>query len=97
MVENIEAAVSPMIRGCCYEVGQEFYHAFEDKYLESRHGKIFFHLDKVIKDQLLSAGIKSKHIDFSTECTRCSPLELPSYRRDKTQNRLLNVIEIKEL
>ena len=96
-LKNMEVAIGPMISGCCYEVGEEFYHAFDDKYLERRHGKIFFHLEWVVEDQLLGAGILAKHIEFSAQCTCCSPLGLPSYRRNKTLNRLINVIEIKEI
>lgn len=96
-IKNMKAAVSPLIRGCCYEVGQEFYKEFDHKYLEIRQDKIFFHLERVIEDQLLGAGILSKHIEFSHHCTRCSSMELPSYRRNKTHHRLFNIIEIKEL
>lgn len=96
-IENMEVAVSPMIRGCCYEVGQEFYKDFVDQYLERRQGKIFLHLEMVIKDQLLGAGILSKNIEFSDYCTRCSSQGLPSYRRNKTRQRLFNLIELKEL
>lgn len=96
-VNSMKVAISPLIRGCCYEVGEEFYRNFDKKYLERQNEKIFFHLERIIEDQLLRAGILSKHIDFSSECTHCSPLELPSYRRNKTRNRMLNVIEIKEL
>jgi YfiH family protein len=94
--KKMEVAVSPMIRGCCYEVGTEFHEYFEDKYFEERQGKIFFQLQRIIADQLLAAGILTKQIEFSEECTHCSQRRLPSFRRDKTQNRLLNVIEIKE-
>jgi len=97
LLQDMQVAIGPMISGCCYEVGEEFYDVFEDKYLERRHDKIFFHLEWIIEDQLLAAGILAKHIEFSAECTCCSPLGLPSYRRNKTQNRLINVIEIKEI
>jgi YfiH family protein len=96
-VNSMKVAISPLIRGCCYEVGEEFYDTFDKKYLERNDEKIFFHLERIIADQLLEAGILSRHIDFSSECTHCSPLELPSYRRNKTCNRMLNVIEIKEI
>jgi YfiH family protein len=94
-IKEMVVAVSPMIGGCCYEVGEEFYDSFENKYLERRHSKIFFHLKRIIDDQLLTAGILSNHIEYSKECTHCSHKGLPSYRKNKTQNRLKNVIEMK--
>jgi YfiH family protein len=95
-LDMIKVAVSPMIRDCCYEVGTEFYQMFEDKYLMKRQGKNFLQLEKVIDDQLQAAGILSRHIEYNQECTHCSHKNLPSYRKDKTKNRLINVIEMKE-
>jgi len=52
-VKSMKVAISPLIRGCCYEVGEEFYHTFDKKYLERHHNKTFFHLERIIEDQLL--------------------------------------------
>jgi YfiH family protein len=91
--EHIWVAVGPLIRECCYEVGSEFYHTFKEEYLESRKNTLYFHLQNVIKDQLLDAGVLPEQLEFSEECTFCSPLGLPSYRRDNTRRRLMNIIE----
>ncbi|UCF62838.1 MAG: peptidoglycan editing factor PgeF [bacterium] len=93
--KQIWVAVGPLIRECCYEVGPEFYHTFDEQYLESRNKTIYFHLQNVIQSQLSDAGIWPEQLEFSGECTFCSPLGLPSYRRDNTGQRIINIIENK--
>jgi YfiH family protein len=95
-IHSMWVAVGPLLRDCCYEVGEDFYQIFQNKYLMVRGKRLFFHLQEVIQDQLLMKGILPEKIEFSGECTHCSPRELPSYRRSKTRNRLFNLIEKKE-
>ncbi len=90
-------AVSPFIRSCCYEVGSEFSTLFPPAFLNEREGKLFFDLERFIVEQLLQAGLREENLEISEHCTSCSSLILPSYRRDKTPNRLLNMIELKEV
>jgi hypothetical protein len=89
------AAVSPFIQACCFEVGGEFHDYFEAQLLIKRKDKMYFDLQRCIREQLIRAGIQEERMEISPICTRCNPLELPSFRRDKTQNRLINMIEIK--
>jgi YfiH family protein len=93
--EELLAAVSPFIQSCCYEVGEEFYNYFDDNLLTRRKDKIFFDLKSCIYEQLLQGGIRMDRLEISTACTSCSSLMLPSYRRNKTDNRLINMIEIR--
>jgi purine-nucleoside/S-methyl-5'-thioadenosine phosphorylase / adenosine deaminase len=92
--QELLAAVSPFIQSCCFEVGKEFYKYFEDYLLIERKEKNYFDFQKCIREQLIKAGIQKNLLEISPTCTRCSSLELPSHRRDKTQNRLINMIEI---
>lgn len=87
-------AVSPFIQACCYEVGKEFFDYFPSRLLRQRDGKFYFDLQMSIREQLLAAGVPPDQQEISTVCTHCSPLQLPSYRRNKTQNRLINMVEI---
>ena len=92
---RIWVSVSPMIRSCCYEVGSEFYDYFPQKYLESLEDKVYFNLPGIIESQLKEGGIPASQIEISRECTRCSSRKLPSFRRDKTKNRIISIIELK--
>jgi hypothetical protein len=92
---DLLAAVSPFIQACCFEVGNEFHEYFEAQLLIKRKDKTYFDLQRCIREQLVRAGIPEEQMEISSICTRCSPLELPSFRRDKTQNRLINMIEIR--
>ena len=94
--KEIRVAVGPLIRECCYQVGPEFAQIFSEKYLEKRESSLYFSLQDVIKDQLREAGILQKQLEFSGECTFCSPLRFPSFRRDNTRHRIMNIIKKKE-
>ncbi len=87
-------AVSPFIQACCYEVGKEFFDYFPSRLIHQRDGKFYFDLQMCIREQLIEAAIPIDQLEISLICTHCSPLQLPSYRRNKTQNRLINMIEI---
>jgi YfiH family protein len=93
---ELVVAISPMIRSCCYQVGPEFNDYFDKKYLYLRESKIFFDLPLFIKTELIKTGLSESQIEFSDECTCCSPMNLPSFRRDKTKNRMINAIVMKE-
>jgi YfiH family protein len=93
--DELLTAVSPFIQSCCYEVGEEFYKYFSNNLLIRREDKIFFDLKSCIYEQLLESGILMNRLEISTVCTSCGSLMLPSYRRNKTHNRLINMIEIR--
>ncbi|MEJ2050035.1 MAG: peptidoglycan editing factor PgeF [Calditrichota bacterium] len=93
---DILVAVSPFIHSCCYEVGKEFKNFFDEKYLSEKEGKFYFDLSGKILDELLSMEINIKNIELNGQCTFCYELQFPSFRRNGTKNRLLNVIKIKE-
>lgn len=88
-LERVHVVVGPSIRGCCYEIRQDFVEAFEAQcltiqaYTEQRNGKLYFDLPTfIIKEQLNS--LPSTHIHLShLQCTYCHPNQWPSYRRNK--------------
>jgi len=85
--------VGPAIHSCCYNVGREFHDYFDKSFLLPRNGQLFFNLPAVIKRQLLSEGVVLENIEISDQCTRCSGRVFPSYRRNKTRQRVWNIIE----
>jgi YfiH family protein len=93
--QDLQAAVSPFIQSCCYEVGNEFYDYFEPHLLIKRKSKTYFDLQGCIREQLTESGVRNDRLEISTACSCCSPMELPSYRRNGTHNRLINMIEIR--
>lgn len=94
--ENLIIGVSPFIQSCCYEVGIEFKKIFSAQHLYLRGGKFFLDLNGEIMKQLLDLNIPKYNIEVSGDCTYCSAGKLPSYRRTKTKNRLVNMIKLKE-
>lgn len=86
-------AVGPAIHACCYQVGEEFYQYFDESFLELRNDQLFFDLPAIIRSQLQAEGVVSGNIEISDQCTRCSTWLLPSYRRNKTKQRIWNMIE----
>ena len=81
--EKIIAAVGAAIGACCYEVGEDFYLAFEDQApalardfiqkSESTTGKYFADIKGMNRRILTDAGLLPEHIDVSPYCTACRP------------------------
>ncbi|MBQ7668211.1 MAG: peptidoglycan editing factor PgeF [Clostridia bacterium] len=95
--ENIIACIGPSIGGCCFDVGQDVWQKFADKFptsVEESSEKV--DLKKAVKEQLLNAGIKEENIEVSSICTKCSSDDFYSYRAgDKDKGRFVAFIMIK--
>ncbi|MFH1238601.1 MAG: peptidoglycan editing factor PgeF [bacterium] len=91
---DILVGMGPALRVCCYEVTEEFKEYFPG-YVEPRNGKLYFDLVKANRDQLLSSGVKVPNIIDSGLCTACLNDKFFSWRREKTNNRVLSVIMLK--
>jgi polyphenol oxidase len=74
---EIQAAIGPGARGCCYEVGEEV-HARFARY-DARHGARNLDLAKVAARQLREAGVDAVH--DTGVCTICNDAFF-SHRRD---------------
>jgi len=77
--------VSPFAKGCCYEVGEEFRETFKDNSsaFNYKDDKLFFDLEIILKEQLLSCGIRQEMIFVEDECTICGK-NFYSYRKNKS-------------
>lgn len=91
---SVQAALSPHIKACCYRVGGEFSAFFPAEVLHRRGEALYFDLEKTLLNQLAQQQIPAENIAVAPFCTFCAPLPLYSYRRDKTAQRLFNVITI---
>jgi len=93
--KDLSALIGPGINPCCYEVQKDLVDAFEDtKYaIQTVNNKTFLNLKAVIKNDLASLGVNK--IENIGTCTCCTPDLYPSYRRDKTDQRIFSIISIK--
>lgn len=86
--EKIFFFVGPCAKGCCYEVGSEFRNIFPS-YVFERDGKLYMDLQDSVVKELKALGAGS--VGTLEKCTICSE-NLPSYRRDKTEERILTSV-----
>lgn len=83
--ENILVFIGPHIQKCHFEVKDDVFSQFAEKYLVRREDKIYIDLSQVVFDQLLSSGLSSWNIKISDDCTFCLDKDYFSYRRDKPE------------
>lgn len=87
--EHLHVVMGPCIRGCCFAVREDFIESFRshghdvDRWLESRRGQWFFHLERFLVEETLGSIPKAQRHLEALRCTVCSRPELPSFRRDK--------------
>ena len=85
---NIIVGIGPGIQACHFEIKEDILENFL-KYPEAiinRDGKIFIDLPKIIRQELIEAGLKNQNIESSGECTFCEKEKYFSFRRDKPKN-----------
>lgn len=81
---DLRVALSPCIRRCCFEVGEEVAGRFEaipgavDRSRERPHVDMI----AVATAQLRAAGVPPERIEVMEGCTRCDPERFASYRWD---------------
>jgi YfiH family protein len=82
---DLHIEIGPHICANHYEVGPEVSRFFNnEKYLD---------LSKIAAEQLVDLGVLAKNIKFDKRCTYEDP-NLPSYRRNKTSERLITELHI---
>lgn len=84
-MDDIQIALGPSIRGCCYSVDTDVKDAVNRSVnildIKNRsNGKYFLDLSSINMQQALSEGIKKENIWQSDECTFCNPEKFYSYR-----------------
>lgn len=93
---NIIVAAGPHIRVCCYKVPRHRFFKFQNL-LSIQHTQSFtfwyLDLEKIVQLQLLKLGVELQNIDILPYCTCCDE-RFWSYRRDKTNMRMKNIIGI---
>lgn len=87
---RLQAALGPAIRRCCYEVGPEFEDFFPGL-IEGGH----MDLIRAARRDLMQAGILADHIEDSGICTACESGRFPSFRRTRTEERMLSVMMLR--
>ncbi len=98
--KNIQVALGPSIRKCCYEVGVEFQDFFPKFYdadpVKGESPKGHVDLAAALKAELITEGIEPEHIHDCGYCTSCRNESFFSYRKEKeTPERILSVIALK--
>ncbi len=88
--EDLEVALGPCIRSCCYEVGPEF-ERFFGPFIRQESGRRFCDLPAAAACQLLQAGVRREHIGDSRCCTRCDTTRWFSLRKEGPQTGRLAV------
>lgn len=83
---DVLAFLGPGIRTCCYEVRSDVVaEAHEaragDRWFEERGRATYMDLFGLIGAQLRASGVETIYGEGDTECTRCGPSQLHSYRR----------------
>jgi len=84
---SLFAGISPCIRPCCYEVGEDvavrFEAGFSTGVVVRRAGdRAFVDLGAAIRDDLCAAGVPSDRVETARLCTSCRTDLLYSYRRE---------------
>ncbi|MFP4249304.1 MAG: polyphenol oxidase family protein [Armatimonadota bacterium] len=82
--EGMRVALSPCIRQCCFEVGEEVAEQFGAirGAVDRSRSKPHVDMIAVATAQLREAGISPARIEVMEGCTRCEPRRFASYRWD---------------
>ena len=84
-IKDIIVAISPSIKGCCYEVGEDVakhFTNYPDSLVKTSKNKWHLDISIVNRDQLKSLGIKDINIEVSPICTACKSQNYFSYRKE---------------
>ena len=94
--KNLHVSIGASIGVCCYEVGVEIYNEARtlglEYALDIRDEKYYLDVNKILKSQLLTCGIKEENIEFLNKCTCCNTDKYFSYRAEGQTGRFAGVI-----
>jgi len=91
----IEARFGPYIGGCCYEVGEDLYARFAEKFaLPAAPVKPSLDLGRLNRSILIESGVRPQGIKAVGLCTRDDPGLFYSWRRDGVTGRQAAVAAI---
>ena len=89
--EELLVAIGPGIGVCCYEVGQDVAAQFEGP---ERNGGLRVDLDEANFRQAVASGVPASRVSRIRICTHCKEAEFHSWRRDRTEERMISAIAI---
>ncbi|MEA3403507.1 MAG: polyphenol oxidase family protein [Armatimonadota bacterium] len=81
---DLRLALSPCIRRCCFEVGEEVAELFEGVPGAVDRSRTMAHVDMVAvaRAQITAAGVPEAAVEVMPGCTHCEPERFASYRWD---------------
>lgn len=88
-MEELQIAIGPSICKSCFEVGEEVYKLFVNKYawcntyIEKQNEKYCIDLQQIIRKVLMDGGVPEENILLSDVCTKCNKDVFFSYRGDQ--------------
>ena len=92
---ELEVAIGPAIRACCYEVGPEFLQRF-GTFVQTREGRRTCDLVGIAQEQLARCGIQPARIVDSGCCTACEADRWFSWRREgAAAGRMVSLIALR--
>lgn len=81
------------LRSCCYQVGEDFLsHQPLKPFIERTGSKAYFNPLSFAKAKLIEQGLREENFLDLDICSLCSPTNFFSFRRDKTNSRMLSFI-----
>lgn len=99
-LKDLRVYIGPSIKSCCYEVGQDLYEKFLDRY--PNYSQAFRKTDRYYLDlenlnyELAREYLKEENITRSSSCTSCNNHLFYSYRKENgTKGRMVTGISIK--
>lgn len=85
-------SIGPGICGKCYNVSPELYEKFKMKFGNVGEEQYQINLRSIIYRTLIQSGLKKENIENIDLCTFEGKKEFFSFRRNKTEKRMLNLI-----
>lgn len=92
--QDLLVGIGPSLGPCCAEM-VNFQAEIPRAYWGYRRDTAFFDFWSMTRDQLVGAGVRDDHIEFSGLCTRCHSDRFFSYRRQQRTGRFPAVIGLK--
>ncbi|MFW6157031.1 MAG: polyphenol oxidase family protein [Armatimonadota bacterium] len=82
---DLRVALSPCIRQCCFEVGEEVAEHFDaiEGAVDRSRDRPHVDMIAVAAAQLRHAGVPEGRVEIMDGCTRCDPRRFASYRWDR--------------
>ncbi len=88
--DSMEIIIGPHNRKCCYDVKNDMFNYFDEKYFLRREENLFLNLEDVIRDDFINKGITN--IYSVNLCSSCNNDLLYSYRKGDGKGRNLSFI-----